>query len=162
MFCCTFLCDQETDTDGRCVIKPDRKRINEASFVKLKTWFDKSIRSQLKGEKDDWAHDVRKRVETVSCLPAEEAVSYSICLQLLSLQHKQPSNDINNEVVYVKRTKGMKVQNKAKNGAFLKLIEFIEEWKGTYYPKTMSREDDGICEWTVYNKTVKRTIKSAL
>ena len=37
LFCCTFLCDQETDTDGRCVIKPDRKRINEASFVKLKT-----------------------------------------------------------------------------------------------------------------------------
>ena len=45
---CATLCDQETDTDGSCVIKPDRNRINKISFVKLKMRYFKLIRRQLK------------------------------------------------------------------------------------------------------------------
>ena len=47
--------------------------------------------------------------------------------QKRSLQRKLTSNDTDNEVVYAKRKRDMKVDHEVKNEAFLKLIEFIEE-----------------------------------
>ena len=81
-------------------------------------WFDKSIRRQIKRRQDDWAQDVRVWVETVYDRGD---------LHLFSLQQKPPSNDTNNEVVFLKRKRGMNVEKKVKNEVLLKLIEFIEE-----------------------------------
>ena len=124
LFCCETICDRGTDKDRNCVIKP--RLHNDVSFVKSKTWFDTSIRKQVKGRQDDWAQEVRGRIETVSCLRAEEAVYHRRCLQLFSLQRKRPTND-DCETTPAKRKRGMKIENDEKNEAFLKLIEYVEE-----------------------------------
>ena len=151
LICSAPLWDQETDADGRCVIIPDCKRINEISFVNSKMWFDKSIHRQLKKRQDDWNHDVGGRVETVSCLQVEEEVYQRRCLELFSLQRKLSSDDTC-KVVYAKR----KTRHESREqGREWSVPRRIRRW--IHNSKTTSRKDEGICKWTLCHKIVKKS-----
>ena len=91
LFCTKAVCIKYVDDNGNCIIKPENHLIDDVSFVKSKTWFDASVRRQVKGRTDDWTSEVRGRVKTVSCLRAEETVYHRRCIQLFSLQLNRPT-----------------------------------------------------------------------
>ena len=126
LFCCEVIGERIYDDDGSCSVRPLKKKNLEISFVKSKTWFDTSIRRQVRGRHDDWSYEVRGRVETVTCLRSEEAVYHRKCLRHFSLQREKPNNK-NEDTPVAKRKRGMKIENEERNEAFLKLIEFVEE-----------------------------------
>ena len=72
--------------------------------------------------------EVRGRVETVSCLRAEEAVYHKRCLQLLSLQRDQPTCERELDgATPAKKKCGIYLETDPSNVAFFKVIEFLEE-----------------------------------
>ena len=65
LFCTKAVCIKHVDDNRHCIIKPNRHLIGDVSFVKLKTWFNASVRRQVKGRTYDWLCEVRGHVETV-------------------------------------------------------------------------------------------------
>ena len=80
LLCTKAVCIEHVDDNGHCIIKPKKHLIGDMSFVKPKTWFDASVRRQMKGRTDNLPCKVIGRAETVSCLRAEEAVYHRRCL----------------------------------------------------------------------------------
>ena len=62
------MCIKHVDDNENCIIKPKKHLIGDVSFVKSKTWFDTSVRRQVKGRTHAWSCEVRGRVESMSCL----------------------------------------------------------------------------------------------
>lgn len=101
LYCSQKICDRVDDKDGREIIKPlnmmkvstDKNDKDSISFVKSKNRFNESIKEQLKGRLDEWACEVRGRVESVSCLRAEEAVYHRRCYRYFTERRKRPGLD---------------------------------------------------------------------
>ena len=71
------------------ILSKEKEDINGISFVVSKDKFDSQLRETIKERTDDWAFEVRGRVEAVSCLRAEEAVYHRKCYQLFHLGRKR-------------------------------------------------------------------------
>ena len=71
------------------VISKKKEDIDGISFVSSKIQFDSQLRETVKSRTDDWAFEVRGRVEAVSCLRAEEAVYHRKCYQLFHMGRKR-------------------------------------------------------------------------
>ena len=97
------------------------------SFVKSKTWFDASVRRQVKGCTDDWSCEVKGRVETVSCLPAEEVIYHRRCIQQFALQLNRPTCEKkSDEATPTKKKRVINLETDPRNAAFFKVIEFLK------------------------------------
>ena len=71
---------------------------------------------------------VRGRVETVSCLRAEEAVYHRRCFQLFSLQHDRPTCEReSDEATPAKKKRDINLETDRRNATFFKVIEFLKE-----------------------------------
>ena len=71
------------------ILSKKKEDIDGISFVVSKDKFDSQLRETVKERTDDWAFEVRGRVEAVSCLRAEEAVYHRKCYQLFHLGRKR-------------------------------------------------------------------------
>ena len=129
LFCTKAVYIKHVDDNGHCIIKPKKHLLSNLFFVKSKTWFDTSFHRQVKGCSDDWSGEVRGRIETVSCLQAEEALYHKRCLQLRHfMQRDRPTCEReSNEVTPAKKKRGINLETDRRNVAFFKVIEFLQE-----------------------------------
>ena len=117
------MCIKHVNDNGHFIIKPKKHLIGDVSFVKSKTWFDASVRRQVKGRTE-----VRGRAETVPCLRVEEAVYYRRCLQLFSLQRDRPICEReSDEATPAKKKRGINLETDPRSTAFFEVIEFLKE-----------------------------------
>ena len=122
--CCLFCTEQVCARKGATVeilspLSRTKEGVDSIPFVDSEVKFDKSIKEELKGRLDDWACEVRGRVESVSSLRSEETVYHRDCMQRFYLKRKRAGSK---DEVGDKR-KGLNPQQ----AAFLKVIEYFEE-----------------------------------
>jgi len=79
LFCTETICKRGLASVE--ILSHKKKDVDSISFVKSEKLFDQKLRDELKKRDDKWAFEVRGRVESVSCLRAEEAIYHRKCMQ---------------------------------------------------------------------------------
>ena len=87
MFCTETICKHGLASVE--ILSHKKKDVDSISFVKSEKLFDQKLRDELKKRNDKWAFEVQGRVESVSCLRAEEAVYHRKCMQHFYLKRKR-------------------------------------------------------------------------
>ena len=125
LFCTETICKRGLASVE--ILSHKKKDVDSISFVKSEKLFDQKLRDELKKRNDKWAFEVRGRVESVSCLRAEEAVYHRKCMQLFYLKRKRPGTDT--ECNTEARNKKPKSNEQE---IFLKVIEYLDENQELY------------------------------